>query len=69
MKSYEYPYTNGKTLKGTPYVIACRSKAMREAGAAPYVIYVDDCFYCTCETLSEAKYDVRCIEEEELNNK
>ena len=40
MKSYEYPYTDGKTLKGTPYVIACRSKVMREAGAAPYVVYV-----------------------------
>lgn len=40
MKSYEYPYTDGKTLKGTPYVIACRSKVMREVGAAPYVVYV-----------------------------
>lgn len=39
MKSYEYPYTNGKTLKGTPYVIACRSKAMREAGGG-FVCYL-----------------------------
>lgn len=67
MKNYEYPYTDGKTLKGTPYVIACRSKAMREAEAAPYVVYVNDCFYCTCETLIEAKYEIRCIEEGELS--
>lgn len=44
-------------------------KLCGKRGAALYVIYVDDCFYCTCETLSEAKYEVRCIEEEELNNK
>lgn len=63
MQSYEYPYTDGKTLNGAHYVIACRSKAMREAGAAPYIVYVDDTFYCTCETLLEARYEVRCIEE------
>lgn len=66
MQGYEYPYINGKTLKGTSYIIACRSKTMREAGAAPYVVYVDDCFYCTYETLCEAEYEVRCIEEEEM---
>lgn len=66
MNQYEYLYTDGKTLKGAHYVIACRSKAMREAGAAPYVVYVDDTFYCTCETLCEAKYEVKNIEEEEV---
>lgn len=40
MKSYEYPYTDGKTLKGTSFVIACRSKAMREAGGSSvYCLY------------------------------
>lgn len=44
MKSYEYPYTDGKTLKGTSYVIACRSKAMREAGALElFIVYYSHC--------------------------
>lgn len=28
MQGYEYPYTDGKTLKGTSYIIACCSKTI-----------------------------------------
>lgn len=49
----EYEIKDGY-VNGHYYSLKRRSRGAVEAGAAPYIIYVDDDFYCTCESRREA---------------
>lgn len=62
MKIYEYPITEGRLLNGDTYTINSRSKIMIESGAAPYVVYVNNEFWSTCETYREACEEVNTME-------
>ena len=56
----EYEIKDGY-VNGHYYSLKRRSRGAVEAGAAPYIVYVDGEFYCTCESRQEASEELACI--------
>lgn len=48
-------------MNGHAYQLKARSTQMVVAGAAPYALYVDGAFYCTCENYREAMEQIESI--------
>lgn len=56
----EYEIKDGY-VNGHHYSLKRRTREAVEAGAAPYIVYVDDEFYCTCESRQEVSEELACI--------
>lgn len=56
----EYNVTSGRTPDHS-YRLMRRHPDLIAAGAAPYVLYVDEAFYCTCESREQADEEIAAL--------
>ncbi len=57
---HEYNIKSGQQ-NGHSYRLMRRHPHLIIAGAAPYVLYVDGEFYCTCESREEAGEEIAAL--------
>ena len=61
MRNYFERTSKEGRINGHDYELRRRTSDAVTAGAAPYALYVDGQFYCTCESRQEAMEELEAI--------